>query len=243
MMQEYYDRTVNLIGEDGLERLQKSSVAIFGVGGVGSFAAEAIARGGVGDITVIDADVAAKSNINRQLLVTVNNIGEPKVKIMRERIKNIAPFAKVTGICGFYPNVEINLRDFDFIIDAIDDVAAKCELILNASKLNVPVISSMGAGNRLFPELFEITDIYKTNTDPLARVMRKKLKILGIKSLPVVCSREIPKKTKDSGKIGSVSFAPGAAGLIMAGYVIRELLGIKNNKSEAKTRAEGVRSC
>lgn len=225
-MAKYYERTINLIGSDGLDKLRKSNVAIFGVGGVGSFATEAVARAGVGNITIIDGDVVSESNINRQLIAALDSIGEPKTKVMGARIRNIAPFAKVTEIQGFYPNIDINLREFDFIIDAIDDVAAKCELILNASKLNVPIISSMGAGNRLFPELFEISDIYKTEVDPLARVMRKKLKVLGIKSLTVVYSKEIPAKVSDKNMIGSVSFAPGVAGMIAAGYVIRKLSGV-----------------
>jgi len=223
-MREYYGRTINLIGDDGFEKLNKSKVAIFGVGGVGSFATEAIARSGVGNITIIDGDIIEKSNINRQLLATIENVGEPKTKVMAERIKKIAPFAKVTALQGFYPNIDVNLAEFDFIIDAIDDVKAKCELIVNANKLNIPIISSMGAGNRLCPELFEIADIYKTQNDPLARIMRKKLKILGVKSLTVVYSKEIPVNVKDNHIIGSISFVPGAAGLIAAGYVVRELL-------------------
>lgn len=223
-MKEYYARTLNLIGDEGFKKLQTSNVAIFGVGGVGSFAAEAVARAGVGKITVIDGDFVDKSNINRQLLATVDNIGKPKTKVMAMRIKNIAPFATVTEIQGFYPNIEVDLKEFDFIIDAIDDVKAKCELILRAKESNTPIISSMGAGNRLYPEFFQISDIYKTEVDPLARVMRKELKTLGIKSLPVVYSKEIPQKTINPNTIGSISFAPGAAGLIAAGYAIRELL-------------------
>ena len=223
-MREYYERTINLIGEENLKRLQESSIAIFGVGGVGSFAAEAIARAGVGNITIIDGDVIDKTNINRQLLATVENIGEPKTRVMGERLKNIAPFLKVTEIQGFYPEVEVNLTDFDFIIDAIDSVPAKTELILTATRLKVPIISSMGAGNRLRPELFEISDIYKTSIDPLARVMRKKLKALGVKSLPVVYSKEIPIETTDKNMIGSISFAPGVAGMIAAGFAIRKLI-------------------
>ena len=225
-MNEYYARTINLIGEEGLNKLQNSSVAVFGVGGVGSFAAEAAARAGVGNIALIDGDVIVKSNINRQLLATVENIGEEKTKAMACRIKSVAPFAKVTEIQGFYPKISVDLKTFDFIIDAIDDVAAKTELIKNATNSNVPIISSMGAGNRLSPELFEISDIYKTKIDPLARVMRKKLKELGIKNLPVVYSTEIPRAVKDKSLIGSISFAPSAAGLIMAGYVVRKLLNL-----------------
>lgn len=226
-MKEYYERTINLIGEAGLEKLQASHVAIFGVGGVGSFATEAIARAGVGNITVIDGDVVAKSNINRQLIATESNIGEPKTRVMGERIKNIAPFANVTEIQGFYPDVEINLKNFDFIIDAIDSVPSKTELILNATALNIPIISSMGAGNRLHPELFEISDIYKTQNDPLAKVMRKKLKTLGVKKLTVVYSKELPVKVADKSVIGSISFAPSAAGLIAAGYAVRSLIDKK----------------
>lgn len=222
--EKYYERTLNLIGDANFEKLKKSKVAIFGVGGVGSFATEAISRAGIGNITIIDGDVVSKSNINRQLLATVDSIGEPKTKVMGSRIKKIAPFAGVTEIQGFYPNIDMDLSEFDFIIDAIDDVRAKCELIVNASKANTPIISSMGAGNKLFPELFEIADIYETQNDPLARVMRKKLKILGVKKLPVVYSKEIPLKVKDNGMIGSISFAPGAVGLIAAGYVVRELM-------------------
>ncbi|MBR3621754.1 MAG: ThiF family adenylyltransferase [Selenomonadaceae bacterium] len=193
-MNERFARTIKLVGEEGLKKLLSSYVAVFGVGGVGSFAAEALARSGVGHIAIVDGDTVAMSNMNRQLLATVKTLGMQKTEAMEQRINDIAPDAKVTKFQGTYPNIDIDLTEFDFIIDAIDDVKAKVELIVSAKARQIPIISCMGAGNKLYPELFEIADIFKTSEDPLARVMRKKLKERGIKNLSVVYSRERQKK-------------------------------------------------
>ena len=224
-MDERLTRTVKLISEEGVKKLFSSYVAIFGVGGVGSFAAEAVARSGVGRIAIIDGDTVSVSNMNRQLLATVKTLGFPKTEAMGQRICDIAPGVEITKFQGTYPNIDIDLTDFDFIIDAIDDVKAKVELIVSAKDANIPIISCMGAGNKLYPELFEIADIYETREDPLARVMRRKLKARGVKDLPVVYSKERLKKTNsDDSTIGSAVFATGTAGLIAAGFAVRQLL-------------------
>ena len=223
-MNERFARTIKLVGEEGLKKLLSSYVAVFGVGGVGSFAAEALARSGVGHIAIVDGDTVAMSNMNRQLLATVKTLGMQKTEAMEQRINDIAPDAKVTKFQGTYPNIDIDLTEFDFIIDAIDDVKAKVELIVSAKARQIPIISCMGAGNKLYPELFEIADIFKTSEDPLARVMRKKLKERGIKNLSVVYSRERQKKNNDDNTIGSAVFTTGTAGLIAAGFVVRHLV-------------------
>ncbi len=223
-MNERFARTIKLVGEEGLKKLLSSYVAVFGVGGVGSFAAEALARSGVGHIAIVDGDTVAMSNMNRQLLATVKTLGMQKTEAMEQRINDIAPDAKVTKFQGTYPNIDIDLTEFDFIIDAIDDVKAKVELIVSAKARQIPIISCMGAGNKLYPELFEIADIFKTSEDPLARVMRKKLKERGIKNLSVVYSRERQKKNNDDNTIGSAVFTTGTVGLIAAGFVVRHLV-------------------
>ncbi|MGN1095591.1 MAG: ThiF family adenylyltransferase [Eubacteriales bacterium] len=232
-MEEQFLRTELLIGEDSLKRLAACRVAIFGVGGVGSFAAEAIARMGVGHITLVDADTVAPSNLNRQLIALHSTLGEYKADVMRSRILDINPSADVKAVKMFYlpENAdEIDVSSFDCIVDAIDTVSAKLELIKRAKRAGVPIISSMGTGNKLHPEMLEVTDIYKTSVCPLARVMRRELKLLGIKELTVVYSKEEPKKIDFSapdsaGKktVGSISFVPSSAGLLIASEVFRVL--------------------
>lgn len=227
-MSRIHDRTEALIGESALQILKKSHVAIFGIGGVGGHAAEAIARAGVGKITLVDADTVAESNINRQLIALRSTIGKPKVDVMRDRIADINPNIEVNALKLFFcSDTDIEL-DFDYIIDAIDSMQSKLELILRANAACIPIISAMGAGNKLHPELFEIADIFSTSYDPIARKLRKQLKENGINSLKVVYSKEQPVKTQitDNGKPvpASVSFVPGAAGMIMAGECIRELI-------------------
>ena len=209
-----------------IEKLKKCRVAVFGVGGVGSYAVEALARAGVGAIDLIDNDTFNVTNINRQLYATHKTIGQYKVDVACERILDINPECNVTAHKKFYlpENAEnIDLSQYDYIVDAIDTVAAKVELVINADKCGIPIISSMGTGNKLHPEMFEVTDIYKTSVCPLAKVMRTRLKKEGIKKLRVVYSKEEPIKNVDN-IIGSVPFVPSVAGLIIAGEVINDLI-------------------
>ena len=188
-------RTRALLGEDGVNRLRAAHVAVFGLGGVGGHLCEALARAGVGELTVIDGDTVSTSNVNRQIIATQDTVGRPKADVMAERILSINPECKVHPVNLFYlpENAdEIDLSQFDFIADAVDTVAAKVELICRADAAGVPVIASMGAGNKLHPELFEITDISKTSVCPLARVMRRELKVRGINRLKVLYSKETP---------------------------------------------------
>lgn len=224
-MNEQFSRTALILGEEALAKLTSAKVAVFGVGGVGSFVCEALARAGVGNITLIDGDVVAKSNINRQLIALHSTVGKPKAEVMKERIFDINPNAKVTAINEFYgkDNADIiNLSDFDYVVDAIDTVTSKLLLIKSCSDLKVPIISSMGAGNKLDPARFEVADIYSTSVCPLAKVMRRECKALGIKKLKVVYSKEEAIKTGHT-TVGSVSFVPSAAGLIIAGEVIKDI--------------------
>ena len=208
-MGQRFSRSSRILGEQKMEKLNKSSVIVFGIGGVGGAVLEALVRGGVGTVAVVDKDTVDITNINRQIIATNDNIGEKKVDAAEKRALSINP--------------NINFKKYDFIVDAIDNVTAKLELIERANKLEIPVISSMGTGNKLHPELFEITDINKTSVCPLARVMRRELKNRGVKKLTVVYSKEEPIKTENSVP-GSVSFTPPVAGYLMASYVINKLL-------------------
>ena len=232
-MEERFEREGLIIGAEGIEKLQRSKVALFGVGGVGSFTAEALARAGIGTIALIDGDIVAGSNLNRQLVALESTIGKTKVSVMSARIKDINHNIKVTEYYEFYSSNNcdfINLSDFDYIIDAIDSVPSKIHLIVTAQHYNVPILSCMGAGNRLDPTAFTVTDLFKTEGCPLARKMRYELKKYGIKKLAVVFSKEqtvrhpsVPDSIKT---VGSISFVPSCAGLIAAGYVIKKLLGM-----------------
>lgn len=231
MEESAFCRTKILIGDEGLEKLKNAKVAVFGVGGVGSFVVEALARAGVGSFVLIDKDQVSLSNINRQLIATYNTIGKLKVDVAKKRILSINPEAKVETFAEFFMpgNTNILNNSITYIVDAIDTVTAKIELVMQAQKLGVPIISSMGTGNKLNPCLFEITDIYKTQVCPLAKVMRKELKQRGVKHLKVLYSKEDPKKSGiigENGKAipGSISFVPSVAGLIIAGEVIKDLL-------------------
>lgn len=238
-MLDEFSRTKLLLGEDAIEKLNRSKVAVFGVGGVGGYAVEALARSGVGNLDLIDNDRVSVTNINRQIIATHQTLGKYKVDVAKERILDINPECNVNVFKIFYmPDTE-NMFDFsnyDYIIDAIDTVSGKIALVMNAQKANVPIISSMGAGNKLNPSAFEVTDIYKTSVCPLARVMRNELKKRGIKKLKVVYSKEKPIKVTDGNKQkngeykkpipGSVAFVPSVAGLIAAGEVICDLSGI-----------------
>ena len=225
-MEERFSRTALLIGENGVERLRKSRVAVFGVGGVGSFTVEALARLGVGHFTLVDPDTVAESNLNRQLIALHSTIGKYKVDAARERVLDINPDAEVEALKLFYLPENADAFDvsrFDCIVDAIDTVSAKLELITRAKAAGVPIISSMGTGNKMHPEMLEKSDISKTSVCPLARVMRRELRARGIKSLDVVYSKEEAMEPRESvflpnGKktVGSISFVPSAAGLLIA---------------------------
>lgn len=227
-------RTEMLLGAQAVDRLREARVAVFGVGGVGGFAAEALARAGVGSMDLIDNDTVALSNLNRQIIALHSTLGQSKVQVMARRLADINPEARIACHEMFYlpENAdEIDLSRFDYIIDAVDTVAAKLELITRASRLGVPIISAMGAGNKLDPTKIVITDIYKTSTCPLARVIRTQCKKRGIRSLKVAYSTEpalrpAPCEEPSSRRAtpGSVSFVPSVMGLIIAGEVVRDII-------------------
>ena len=222
-----------LLGNGGVEKLKKARVAVFGIGGVGGYVVEALARSGVGALDLIDKDVVSISNINRQIIALHSTVGKPKTEVMAERIKDINPDIEVYTHNVFYlPETadQFDFSKYDYVVDAIDTVAGKLALIEQAKGANVPVISSMGAGNKLDPTAFEVADIAKTSVCPLARVMRRELKKRGIEHVKVVYSKEEPLPTsetdEETGKAvaGSVAFVPSVVGLIIAGEVIKDLL-------------------
>ena len=231
-MIEQFSRTEMLIGKNGVERLKKSKVAIFGIGGVGSFVVEGLVRAGIGNFILVDNDKVSESNLNRQIIATTKTIGRLKVEIAKERILEINPSANVEAYSDFFTpeSPEIFDNTVNYIVDAIDTVTSKIELVIRANKLNIPIISCMGTGNKLDPTRFEITDIYKTSVCPLAKVMRKELKSKGIKKLKVIYSKEEPIKpvcynNETKKQIpGSISFVPSVAGLIIAGEVVKDIL-------------------
>lgn len=223
-----YQRTEKLIGKSGIEKLRNSKVLVFGVGGVGGFTVEALARAGVGRIDVVDGDTVSESNINRQIIALSSTIGESKVQVIKNRISDINPDIQVNAFNMFYlpeNEGEFNFGAYDYVIDAVDTVSAKISVIEQAQKVGTKVISAMGAGNKLDATKFEITDIYKTEGCPLARVMRKELKSRGITRLTVVYSKEPPIKQSGEDKTpGSISYVPSVAGLLIAQKVITDLL-------------------
>lgn len=225
-----FSRTELLIGKDGIEKLKNAKVAIFGIGGVGSYTVEGLARSGIENFILVDNDIVSLSNINRQIIATHKTIGVPKVEVAKQRILEINPNANVEIYQKlFMPETEgILTEDIDYIIDCVDTVTAKIELVMRANKLNIPIISCMGTGNKLDPTRFEITDISKTSVCPLAKVMRKELKNRGIRKLKVIYSKEEPIKligsTEEKVKAGSISFVPSVAGLIIAGEVIKDII-------------------
>ncbi len=233
-MSETFIRTELLLGEEGVKTLQDAKVAIFGIGGVGGYVAEALARSGVGSFVLVDKDVVSVSNINRQIIATTKTVGRSKAQLMKERILEINPKAQVeVRECFFLPEnaEEFEFASYSYVVDAVDTVTAKLELIQRAKNAGVPVISSMGAGNKLDPTRFEVADIYETSVCPLARVMRRELKKKKIEQLKVVYSREevlVPKKilSDESKRVipGSVAFVPSVAGLIIAGEVVKDLV-------------------
>ena len=243
-MNREFTRSTLLMGEAAVEKLQKSRVAIFGVGGVGGYVCEALVRSGVGAFDLIDKDVVDVTNINRQIIATHSTIGRPKVEVMRKRMLDINPEVVVNAReCFFLPEnaTDFDFTNYDFVVDCVDTVTAKIQIIMQAKEAGVPVISSMGAGNKMDASRFKVADIYKTNVDPLARVMRRELKKRGVRKLTVVYSDEEPMTpindsnsgeadavSQSGGRVkqtpGSVAFVPGAAGLIIAGEVVRQLI-------------------
>ena len=232
-MRDQFSRTRLLIGEDGLSALQSARVAVFGVGGVGGYVVEALARSGVGRLDLIDNDKVCLTNLNRQIIATHSTIGRYKVEVSKERILDINPGCTVNTHKTFYvPETagEFDFTKYDYIVDAIDTVSGKIELVMQAKAAGTPIICSMGAGNKMDPAAFEVADIYKTSVCPLARVMRKELAKRGVESLKVVYSRENAIKPEgedafEDGKRvpGSNAFVPSVAGLIIAGEVIKDL--------------------
>ena len=233
-MKEQFQRTALIYGKEAIECLANKHVAIFGIGGVGGYVCEALARSGVGQFTLVDNDKVSLSNINRQIIATLNTVGKYKTEVMKERILSINDSAIVNVRNEFFLNENdsgIDFNQFDYIVDAIDTVKAKIELVKIANEKNIPIISSMGAGNKVNPMGFVITDINKTEVDPLAKVMRRELRSLGIKKLKVAYSKEQPLKPKESisenGKRevpGSNAFVPSACGLLIASEVIKDLI-------------------
>jgi tRNA threonylcarbamoyladenosine dehydratase len=252
-MLNQFSRTELLFGNEAMEKLSKSRVAVFGIGGVGGYTVEALARSGVGEFDLFDDDKVCLTNINRQLIATRKTVGKYKVEVMKERILEINPKAIVNTHQTFYtPEVadQYDFSQYTYIVDAIDTVTAKIELVLRANQINIPIISCMGAGNKLDPTQFEVTDIYKTSVCPLAKVMRKELRVRGVKKLKVVYSKEVSKKPIEDMAIscrancicppgaerkctdrrqipGSTAFVPSVAGLIIAGEVIKDITGVR----------------
>lgn len=250
-MLNQFSRTELLIGKESIEKLQNSKVAVFGIGGVGSFVVEGLVRAGIGNFILVDDDKVCLTNLNRQIIATRETVGKPKVEVARDRILEINPNANVEIFQEFFmPNSRKILDEtVSYVVDSIDTVTAKIELVVRAEKLNIPIISSMGTGNKLDPTKFEVTDIYKTSVCPLAKVMRKELRARNIKGLKVVYSKEEPIKpdknlecscktgcicppgtvrkcTAKNQIPGSISFVPSVAGLIIAGEVIKDIINI-----------------
>lgn len=251
-----FSRTELLLGKEAMDKLEKSRVAIFGIGGVGGYVCEALVRSGIGEFDLIDDDKVCLTNLNRQIIATRKTVGKYKVEVMRDRILEINPKAKVNiHQCFFLPENahEFNFADYDYVVDAVDTVTAKISIIMKAKEAGVHVISSMGAGNKLDGSMFMVSDIYKTKVCPLAKVMRHELKKRGIKKLKVVYSEEKPTRPKEDMSIscrtncicppgaehkcterrdipGSVAFVPSIAGLIIAGEVVKDLCGVREAK-------------
>ncbi|WP_290913335.1 tRNA threonylcarbamoyladenosine dehydratase [Eubacterium sp.] len=249
-MLNQFSRTELLFGKEAMDKLQNSRVAVFGIGGVGGYVCEALVRSGVYHFDLIDDDQVCLTNLNRQIIATHKTVGQYKVDVMRERILEINPDADVSiHKCFFLPENadEFPFEEYDYVVDAVDTVTAKIELVMKAQEKGVPIISSMGAGNKLDPSAFKVADIYKTRVDPLARVMRREMKKRGVKKLKVVYSEEEPKRPIEDMAVscrnncicppgaqhkcterrdipGSTAFVPSVAGLIIAGEVIKDLI-------------------
>lgn len=263
-MQNQFSRTELIIGSEGIKKLNDSKVAIFGIGGVGSYVVEGLARAGIQNFLLVDKDEVDVTNINRQIIATTKTVGIPKVEVAKQRILDINPNANVETIQEFFlpESSEIIDNSIDYIVDSVDTVTAKIELVMRANKLNIPIISSMGTGNKLDPTRFEVADIYKTSVCPLAKVMRKELKARGIKRLKVVYSKEEPIKPKDlnvennsadenkeisnvhkKNVPGSISFVPSVAGLIIAGEVIKDIIRWEPMGTEKDGQSPRLKIC
>ena len=234
MEENQFERTALLLGKASVERLARKRVAVFGVGGVGGFVCEGLVRAGVGAIDIVDKDIVAISNINRQLIALHSTVGKNKVDVLEERLKDINKNLIIKKYkCFFLPETSdtFDFREYDYVVDAIDTVTGKIELILKAKEAGVPIISAMGAGNKLDPTAFQVSDIYKTSVCPLARVMRRELKKRGVEKLKVVYSKEEPIKPQfEEGEEvvpGSVSFVPPALGLIIASEIVKDLIRVE----------------
>ena len=236
-MENQFSRTERLLGKENMEKLAAARVCIFGIGGVGGYVAEALARSGVGHLELVDDDVVCLSNLNRQIIATHETLGRYKVDVMKERILSINPDAEVTVHKCFYlpeTRAQFDFTYFDYVVDAIDTVAGKIALVLQAEESGTPVISSMGAGNKLDPTAFHVADIYQTSVCPLAKVMRRELKKRGVKKLKVVYSKEQPVAVQNGEESlqssprrtipGSIAFVPSVVGLIIAGEVVKDLV-------------------
>lgn len=233
---EQFARSELLLGGENMEKLKNSRVAVFGIGGVGGFAAEALARTGVGALELFDMDTVSITNINRQIIATLDTVGKYKTDVMKDRIALINPEAEVIPHrCFFMPenSAEFDFSKYDYVVDAVDTVTAKIELVMKCRENDVPIISSMGAGNKLDPTKFEVADIFQTSVCPLARVMRTELRKRGVERLKVVYSKEPPvtplpssEETAKKSVPGSLAFVPSVAGLIIAGEVIKDICGI-----------------
>jgi tRNA A37 threonylcarbamoyladenosine dehydratase len=258
-----FSRTELLLGKDAMARLEAANVAVFGIGGVGTYTVEALARGGVGGLVLVDDDSVCLSNINRQLIATHRTIGRKKVEVARERVLDINPRCRVEAVASFYSADtagDFPLSSYDYVVDAIDTVSSKLVLIGEAAEADVPIISCMGAGNKLDPTRLEVADIYETSMCPLARVMRKELRARGVKALKVVYSREEAITPRESAETsckvgcvcppgttrkctvrrsvpGSVSFVPSVAGLILAAEVIKDLIGFNSTSGRSSSHA------
>lgn len=238
-MKEQFDRTRLLFGDDAMEKLQNSRVAVFGIGGVGGHTVEALVRSGIGAIDLIDSDEVSISNVNRQIIATLSTVGRYKVDVMKDRIMDINPDCKVnTYKCFFLPDNKdlFDFTQYDYVVDAVDTVAAKVQLVVQAKEAGVPIISSMGAGNKINPAMFQVADIYSTSVCPLARVMRHEMKKREIDKLKVVYSKEQAKKPIHEDIIqntsakpipGSNAFVPSVVGLIIASEVIKDIIKCK----------------
>ena len=234
MEENQFERTALLLGKASVERLARKRVAVFGVGGVGGFVCEGLVRAGIGAIDIVDKDTVALSNLNRQLIALHSTVGKNKVDVLEERLKDINKNLIIKKYkCFFLPETSetFDFREYDYVVDAIDTVTGKIELILKAKEAGVPIISAMGAGNKLDPTAFQVSDIYKTSVCPLARVMRRELKKRGVEKLKVVDSKEEPIKPQfEEGEEvvpGSVSFVPPVVGLIIAGEVVKDLIRVE----------------
>jgi len=234
MEENKFERTALLLGKASVERLARKRVAVFGVGGVGGFVCEGLVRAGIGAIDIVDKDIVALSNINRQLIALHSTVGKNKVDVLEERLKDINKNLIIKKYkCFFLPETSetFDFREYDYVVDAIDTVTGKIELILKAKEAGVPIISAMGAGNKLEPAGFQVSDIYKTSVCPLARVMRRELKKRGVDKLKVVYSKEEPIKPQfEEGEEvvpGSISFVPPVVGLIIAGEVVKDLIRVE----------------